>query len=119
MIFGPWVPGDNGRYAKWFDDGSRLMVSAPPGEDATAFIDPAAIRILVKGETATSPDTVSIDGLVTRLSLERKSGDLFADVRVGPLSLVVRVAESHLAAMTLHRGWPVTLAYRPDSIRWR
>jgi tungstate transport system ATP-binding protein len=119
MIFGPWVAEADGRYAKLLGDGSRLMVSTPPDGDATAFIDPAAIRILVKGEAATGPDTVSVDGLVTRLSLEQQSGDLFADVRVGPLSLVVRVTESHLAAMTLHRGWPVTLSYRPDSIRWR
>lgn len=119
MIFGPWVRQADGRYAKVLDDGVRLVVSPPPEAGATAFIDPAAIHILGNGETATSPDTVSIDGLVTRLSLERQSGDLLADVRVGPLTLVVRVAESHLAAMTLHRGWPVTLAYRPDSIHWR
>jgi tungstate transport system ATP-binding protein len=119
MIFGPWVPGDRGRHAKLLGDGRRLMVSAPPGEDATAFIDPAAIRILAKGETTAGEDTVSVEGTITRLSLERQSGDLFADVRVGPLTLVVRVTESHLAAMTLHRGWPITLAYRPDSIRWR
>jgi tungstate transport system ATP-binding protein len=77
------------------------------------------MRILGNGEEAASTDTVSVKGIVTRLSLERQSGCLFADVRVGPLTLVVRVAESHLAEMTLHRGWPVTLVYRPDSIRWR
>ena len=119
MIFGPWISRAGGRFGKRIGNGSYLDVSAPPGEDATAFIDPAAIRILDKGEVAVSADTVTVDGRVTRLSLERQSGDLFADVRVGVLVLVVRVAESRLATMTLHRGWPVTLAYRPDSIRWR
>ena len=118
MIFGPWIPEDNGRSYKLLGDGSRLAVSAPPNADATAFIDPAAIRILVTGEEVAAENSVFVNGTVTRLALERQGGDLFADVRAGSLTLVVRVAESHLAAMTLHRGWPVTLAYRPDSIRW-
>jgi tungstate transport system ATP-binding protein len=57
--------------------------------------------------------------MVTRLAMEKECGYLFADVRVGSLTLTVRADESHLAAMTLHRGWPVTLAYRLDSIQWR
>ena len=118
MIFGPWIPEDNGRSYKLLGDGSRLAVSAPPNADATAFIDPAAIRILVTGEEVAAENSVFVNGTVTRLALERQGGDLFADVRAGSLTLVVRVAESHLAAMTLHRGWPVTLAYRTDSIRW-
>ena len=118
MIFGPWNHEDNGRYYKLLGDNRRLTVSAPPDADATAFIDPAAIRIVAKGQAGATENIVFVGGTVTRLSLERRSGDLFADVRVGSLTLVVRVAESHLAAMTLHRGWPVTLAYRPDRIRW-
>ncbi len=119
MIFGPWIAGDDGQYQKVLDDGRRLVVSAPPNADATAFLDPAAIRILGQGEAVGKDKTVLVDGTVTRLALEKRSGELFADVRVGSLTLVVRVTESHLAAMTLHRGWPVTLAFRPDSIRWR
>ncbi len=119
MIFGPWIREANGLAAKWLGGGMRLMVSAPPNDEATAFIDPAAIHILTEGEAATTADALIVDGTITRLSLSRQHGDLYADVRVGSLTLVVRVAESHLAAMTLHRGWPVTLTYRPDSIRWR
>ena len=119
MVFGPWAPEANGLYTKLLGDGIRFTVSVPPNADATAFIDPAAIRILAKGEAAPGGKHASVDGTVTRLSLERPSGDLFADVRVGSLTLVVRVTESHLAAMTLHRGWPVTLSYRPDRIHWR
>lgn len=119
MIFGPWPADDNGRSYKRLDDGQPLMVSTPPNADATAFIDPSAIRILAKDEAVPTANHACVEGTVTRLTLERQRGDLFADVRVGSLILIVRVAESHLAAMTLHRGWPVTLAYRPDSIRWR
>jgi len=119
MIFGPWIPGENGLFMKDLGNGSHFTVSAPPGADATAFIDPAAIRILDKGAAANPANMVFVDGTVTRLSLERQSGHLFADVRAGSLTLVVRVGESRLAAMTLHRGWPLTLAYRPDSIRWQ
>ena len=119
MIFGPWLRDDNGPYYKPLGSDVRLPVSVPPNNDATAFLDPAAIRILGEKTTAPSENSVTVKGTVTRLAMERQSGDLFADVRVGPISLVVRVAESRLAAMTLHRGWPVRVAYRPDSIRWR
>ncbi len=119
MVFGPWVSEENGLYAKLLGDGTRFTVSAPPNADATAFIHPAAIRILDSGEASAAENIAFVDGTVTRIASEKQSGDLFADVRVGSLTLVVRVDESHLAAMTLHRGWPVTLAYRPDSIRWR
>ncbi|MBR9987246.1 MAG: ABC transporter ATP-binding protein [Desulfosarcina sp.] len=118
MVFGPWVPEENGLYTKPLGDGIRLTVSAPPHADATAFIDPAAIRILDSGAASTAENIAFVDGTVTRIASEKQSGHLFADVRAGSLRLVVRVDESRLAAMTLHRGWPVTLAYRPDSIRW-
>ena len=118
MVFGPWVPQENGFYTKLLGDGIRLTVSAPPYAEATAFIDPAAIRILDSGEATTAATIAVVDGTVIRIASEKQSGNLFADVRVGSLTLVVRVDESHLAAMTLHRGWPVSLAYRPDSIRW-
>jgi tungstate transport system ATP-binding protein len=119
MVFGPWVPEENGLFAKRLGGGSRFTVSAPPNADATAFIDPGAIRILDGAQASTAANIALVDGTVTRIASDKKSGHLFADVRVGSLTLVVRVDESHLAAMTLHRGWPVTLAYRPDSIRWR
>ena len=118
MVFGPWVPEENGLYSKLIGDGIRFAVSAPPNADATAFIDPALIRILNSGQASTAENITFVDGTVIRIASEKQSGNLFADVRAGSLTLVVRVDESHLAAMTLHRGWPVTLAYRPDSIRW-
>jgi len=119
MIFGPWTRENEDRYGKRLDDGQRLLVSVPPSADATAFLDPGAIRILAESEAVDTATAAVVRGTVIRLSLEKKSGNLFADVRIGSLILVVRVSESRLAAMTLHRGWPVSLAYRPEAIRWR
>lgn len=119
MIFGPWVCEGANRYGKRLESDQRFWVSVPPSADATAFLDPGAIRILAEGETVDTTTSAVVRGTVIRLALENKSGNLFADVRIGSLTLVVRVAESRLAAMTLHRGWPVTLAYRLENIRWR
>ena len=119
MIFGPWIRDPQGRYGKQLDDAQVLPVSTPPGEDATAFLDPTSIRILAQNEEIDSETTAIVKGTVTRLALEKPGGDLYADVRVGALTLVVRVMESRLAAMTLHRGWQVSLVYRPNNIRWR
>ena len=119
MIFGPWQNGGDGRYFKPLGDDQRLIVPPPPMPDATAFMDPAAFRIVADTPDADVDRRAAITGTVVRLSLEQQSGTLFADVRVGAQTLVVQVEEAHLAAMTLHRGWPVTLAYRLDSVRWR
>ena len=119
MIFGPWVRDSHGRYSKQLDNDRNLPVSEPPKQDATAFLDPTSIRILNEEENVDGTHTVVVKGIVTRLALEKLGGELFADVQLGSLTLVVRVVESRLTAMTLHRGWPVSLAYRPDSIRWR
>ena len=77
-------------------------------------------RLSVKKEEAIDNRTnISLVGKVTRLSQGQKIGTLFADVRAGSITLTVKITESHLAAMTLHRGWPVTLTYRKDSIDWQ
>ncbi len=118
MIFGPWVQKGDGCYAKRIGDGTVLIVPPPPNEDATAFMDPASIRIVPANEKTTGKDMASVEGKIIRLSLDQPSGHLFADVRIGSLTLVVCVEESHLVTTTLHRGWPVTLTYRLDSVSW-
>lgn len=118
IIFGPWISEENGSWIKDLGDGNCMQVPPPPNTDATALVDPGSIRILGKDETIDSLNNVTLVGKVTRLSMERKGGSLFADVRVGNIILTVKMNESHLAAMTLHRGWPVTLTYRMDSINW-
>lgn len=119
MIFGPWIPKDEERYQKSIGSGRYLEVPPPPWEDATAFIDPSAIRIVSEDELVANEELSTLRGTVTRLALDRPGGALLADVRVGLFSLVVQIDESRLGLMTLHRGWPVTLAYRMDSITWR
>ncbi len=119
MIFGPWISLPNGGFAKTTGDGRYFPVSPPPAEDATAFLDPSAIRILSRDAPLDGTNVVTVDGTITCLTIDKKSGHLFADVRIGSLVLTVPVTESHLSVMTLHRGWPVTLAYKPEKIRWR
>ena len=119
MIFGPWLPAGSGLYYKMLDDRQRLTVATPPHDEAAAFLDPAAIRIVAQGEGVAADDEQQLEGTITRLSMERQRNALFAEVRVGVLTLTIRIDESHLAVASLHRGWPVTLAYRTKSIRWR
>jgi tungstate transport system ATP-binding protein len=120
MIFGPWQAGDDGRYYKSLGNDQCLNVPPPPTADATAFIEPSAFQVVP--QTAAAGDITghaSLNGTITRISLDRHSGTLFADVRVGAFTLVVCIDDSHLAAMTLHRGWPATLVYRLERVQWR
>jgi len=119
MVFGPWIADDHGRWFKRLGDGRQLAVPPPPAPDATAFFDPTDLRIL-SGENDRIPEgTMRLDGTLTRLSLDNTTNHLYADVRIGTLTLVVQITESHLASITLHQGWPVRLSYRPACVRWR
>jgi tungstate transport system ATP-binding protein len=119
IIFGPWMTEHGDRHVKYLGEGSHLIVSPPPHAEATAFIDPNAIQLFARGKAGAQANRILVDGTVTRLSMGKERGELFADVRIGTLTLGVRVNESHLAAMALHRGWPVTLAYRLSDIHWK
>lgn len=118
-IFGPWCDAGEGRFYKPLGDDKRLVVPPPPNGDAAAFLDPGAIQLFPPGSAMPKDELAWVEGRVIRLAIEKENGGMVADVRVGTLSLAVRVHETRLAVMHLEPGRPVILAYAPACIRWR
>jgi tungstate transport system ATP-binding protein len=115
IIFGPWQQFATGKWGKVLADGQQLLVPAPPGQNAAAVID--GLSASDDGSTV-SGDAVVLSGTVSRLSLERKTGQLFATILVGDLPFTVGLPLEQGRADNLFPGEKIFLRYRHDHIEW-
>jgi len=115
IIFGPWQEAEPGKWVKTFSDGQQMEVPAPPDPAAAAVIE-----VLSAGEdkaTITADDVV-LRGTVSRLSLERKTDQLFATILVGDLPFTVGVTFEQGRQHTIFPGKSIFIRYRRDRIKW-
>jgi tungstate transport system ATP-binding protein len=115
IIFGPWQEMKPGRWVKILSDGQHLEVSAPPDPEAAAVIEAA---VAGETETAGSDDHPALRGTVTRLSLERKTGRLFATILAGDVQLTVALSLQQSREHTVFPGQRVLIRYCRTDIKW-
>ncbi len=115
IIFGPWQQFATEKWGKVLSDGQQLLVSAPPGQNAAAVID--GLSASDDGSTV-SGDEVVLRGTVSRLSLERKTGQLFATIIVGDLPITMGVTLQQGHDLALFPGKTIFIRYRLDQIKW-
>jgi tungstate transport system ATP-binding protein len=115
IIFGPWQEVEPGRWVKILSDNQQMQVPAPPDREAVAVIE-----VLCAGEdkSTDTDDDIVLRGTVSRLSLERKSGRLFATILVGDLPFTVGVTFQQGEEHTLFPGKTIFIRYRLDRIKW-
>lgn len=114
ILFGPWQRLGPEKWGKQLSDKQQLWVTKPPDPEAAAIIDVSPV-----GEDATTRGEETIlKGTVSRLSLERKTGRLFATILVGDLPFRVRVKAQENLEATLFPGKTVSIRYRPDQVKW-
>ena len=115
IIFGPWQKLGTRIWGKMFSDKQQLLVPAPPDRMAAAVIDVVAVS--ENGSTAADEDIV-LCGIVSRLSLERKTGQIFATILVGDLPFTVRLVPQLKKEHTVFPGKTIYIHYRLDQIKW-
>ncbi len=114
VIFGPWHRVGSEKWGKPLSDNQYLWVPEPPDPDAAAIID-----VLPIGEgSITRGEEFVLQGVVSRLSLERKTDRLFATILVGDLPFTMRVNARQNIEATLLPGKAVSIRYRPDRVKW-
>jgi tungstate transport system ATP-binding protein len=115
IIFGPWQEVAPGQWVKILSDGQSMRVPAPPDQEAAAVIE-----VLAAGEdqATNADDHIVLRGTVSRLSLERKTGQLFATILVGDLPFTVGVSLQQGRERTLFPGQTISIRYRLDQIKW-
>ncbi len=117
IIFGPWEPGPNGLWGKVLADGQRILVQKPPEALSAAVIDHAAI-VPAERPIPNRDHQVSLSGVITRLALEKASGDIIGSVLVANLPFTTTLAESEVRENGLYPGRRVQLLYDITSVRW-
>ena len=117
VIFGPWRPHNDRLWEKKLPDGQRLRVSAPPGPDAMALIEPNSISRATDTKRDDSGANV-LEGIVSRLTLEKTHADIVATILVGNLPFTLILSQQKTEQENLYPGQRVCLYYTPDSVQW-
>lgn len=115
IIFGPWQQFATGNWGKVLADRQQLIIPEPPDRKAAAVIDVLSVR-----EKGSKPgdEEVVLNGTVSRLSLERKTGQLFATILVGDLPFTVGLTLEQGRADSIFPGEKIFIRYRLDQIKW-
>ena len=115
MIFGPWPKMGPNKWGKMLSDGQQLQVPVPPNQAAAALIE--ALNVSEDGSTIADEDIV-LQGTVSRLSLERKTGRIFATILVGDLPFTVKLTPQQNEEHTIFPGREIFIRYRLNQIKW-
>jgi tungstate transport system ATP-binding protein len=115
IIFGPWQKLKTERWGKILSDNQQLLVSVPPNQEAAAVID---ILSVSHDRPSISDEDIVLSGTVSRLSLERKTGRLFATILVGDFPFSVGIDFEQVKEHTIFPGETIFIRYRPDQIKW-
>ena len=115
VIFGPWRHLETGQWGKVLADGQQLVAPPPPAPDAAAVID------LLPAVSA-GKNCHLLHGTVSRLSLEKRTGRVFATIIVGGHPFTLRLAaepdRGRHTRKSIYPGETITVCYRPDRVKW-
>lgn len=115
IIFAPWQKLDTGKWGKLLSDGQKLLVPAPPNQEAAAVIE---VLSCSEAPSNAADESIVLTGIVSRLSLERKTGQIFATILVGDIPFTVRLTSQQNKAHTIFPGKTISIRYRLDRIKW-
>ncbi len=115
IIFGPWQKLGTGTWGKILSDKQQLPVPPPPNQEAAAVIHVLSVS---EDRSTIAGEGIVLSGTVSRLSLERKTGQLFATILVGDLPFKVGLAFQQGKEHTLFPGRTIFVRYRLDQVKW-
>jgi tungstate transport system ATP-binding protein len=115
IIFGPWQDFGKEKWGKFLSDGQRLLVTPPPDREAAAVID--VLSVSENGST-TAGEEIVLSGTVSRLSWEKKMGQLSATILAGDIPFTVGLTFQQGKEHSIFPGKTVFIRYRLDQIKW-
>lgn len=118
ILFGPWRQSSETHWEKRLRSGQRIRVSAPPRDDMAAVVDPTVVSVTSSEPGDAGGDNV-LFGTLSRLSLEKASGDVLATVAVDDLTFTVRLSQSRIrGGPPLYPGGKVWMTFDSRSVKW-
>lgn len=116
-IPGPWRIRTDGFYEKTLGDGQRLVVNRPPSAGSVAAISPERINV-IDGKEGVQKSAGMLEGIITRMALEKNTGDILAVITVGGVAFNAKISHSKIRETGLYPGMTVFISFSPDSVRW-
>jgi tungstate transport system ATP-binding protein len=117
LVFGPWKPLQDGRWAKVLNGSRMLVVPEPPHPDAVAVFHPDCLTLTPTADTG-GADRHTLAGEITRCSLWRAHHRIAATVVVDNLGFTVLLTGEDIARHGIMPGQPVYLHYDAAGIQW-
>jgi len=117
IIFGPWVQHPHGGWCKATGDDQLLGVSAPPAQNAVAVIPAKALR-LDSQERQAGRSGRSLKATVSRMILEKSSGDIVSTLMVGNIPFTIKLGWQEVRDLSLHPGKTVYITYDINELKW-
>lgn len=117
IVLGPWemVPGE--RWGKALADGQILEVPRPPAGEAAAVIE--NMRVSDSNDTqAVGPAACTLSGTITRMALEKASGEVRVSILAADLPLTVVLPQGLIRERGFYPGGAIRLSYDWRRIRW-
>ena len=115
IIFGPWQEPEPGKWVKVMSDGQQLMVPGPPSQEAAAVIDELSVG---EEESKLSADDMVLKGTVSRLSLEKNTGQVIATIIVGNVPFTVGLTLQQRRERILFPGKDIFVHYSLEKVKW-
>ncbi len=117
VIFGPWHPHKDSLWERKLPDGQRICLRGAPGPDAVALIEPTSITSVSDKKPDDSGEN-SLEGIVSRLTLEKTSAKIVATILIANLPVAVKLSIQKIRQENLYPGQRVKLYYSPTFVKW-
>jgi len=115
FIYGPWHQLETNQWGKILSDGQIIYVTEPPDHNATAVINELSIDTSV---STCCGKYIVLKGIISRLSLERNSGDVFATILVGDIPFTLKISPHRDTMHAFFPGNRIYLKYHLEQIKW-
>lgn len=117
IVFGPWRPRADGTWQKILDDGQAIVVPPPPDTDAVAVFTDAKL-VPVARDPASDAFGGALNGVVSRLILERDGWGVLAVVQIDHMPITVKLTQEEVEERRLFPGRSVSVHLRFESVLW-
>jgi tungstate transport system ATP-binding protein len=115
IIFGPWQEAEPGNWGKILSDNQQLIVPEPPDHEAAAVIENPAVS---EHESGCGDKDHVLRGTVSRLSLERNTGQVVATIIAGNLPFTVGLTLEQKRERSIFPGKEIFIHYTLERIKW-
>ena len=117
IVFGPWKPHINGHWGKRMTDGQWVVVPKPPEDKAVAIISPSYYSTTTTARPENS-NLHFLNGTISKLSLEKKAGDIEITIMIGNLPFTFKLAQQQVQDEKLFPGCNILVQYAADTVTW-